>query len=559
MKRILLVTAICFAYIVAYGQGFDIANYNRSSISVMVVPNPGSNGELLRKAFGKNETFVDIGGRWFFNELDNVILNTQQTQSAIEGKIKEEHIAAKALSVWRNTDTLVNRATYNLNEQQRRQLDASVRGSEGVKDERWFKYLLQSNYILVLSVDKVEDVSRITSKRELVSMAKQLLTGTSFSTVKKNRVGYVGKVTAYLYRISMDNKDYAAFMQNWGNDSLHFNYPYSIELIDKKTVGVDATKGKNEGQENVYIKMHRFVSVAAQTSLMEVGDSYLPITPKAMVMKGNPVRAEIGRKEALKTDDIVFVYALHEKKDGTMTYLRRGTYRVKYVGDNRDDGTQTSTFYNINWGRAKEGMLIIPHEDVGISITPGVYVMPTTVYKLGIAFSFNHMRNQIQSARTKLIADFAYIDNLTDNNAFFDYYASVTGNSDFRSANKLRTVVYGLGLQRDVYILPFMQLSPYFMIMLEHSWYKDKNVVDAAMGYFQLPSNYGRIIYPQFGLKVPINITYNFKIVPEAAFAAKINSLSVGVGSSSNNDGSYPLYIVKKDRFFTGLSLQFDF
>lgn len=556
-KSLILILFLCVS-IICFAQTFQIANYNRPSVAVLAVSNNVKYSNDLSQVFTPGKS-VELSGRYFQNPTRRVIIQARNNPQDIISVLKNDHYSAQSLMPWRNLDTLVARASYNLTVQQRNQLASSVRGIEsGIQDERWSKHLLKSNYILVLYINDMQNIQEVYSKRQLIRMGVQLIAGASLSVVKESKDGYVGKVTAYLYHITMNDIDYAKFWQQYYDDDDHLAYPYGLELVATKTLGVNATWPKEFKYDNAVL-LREFVAEAADKALLQIGNTYLPITPKGMVISNHPVRAELGTKEGLRADDLMYVYELREASNGDISYKRKGTYRVKQVVNNEKNGVATSTFYNINWGRAKEGMVLVPHDDKGYSVSPGMYVYPKKVFRVDFGFSLARLRHSYRSSRTKLLVNVGYSGEFTDENPFFGYYADMTHDNNFRDANGLYTVMYGIGFQQDLYVLPFAQLSPYFLVMIEHSWYKNKDMVDDAMGHFQLPYNYGRIIYPQFGLKVPINLTYYIKLVPEISYAFKLNTLSVGVGLSSENHGDYPVSMEKSDRVFAGCSLQLDF
>ena len=360
MKKYILSFFILIVATLSNAQPLQIANYNRASIAVVALPNtPKSNNDLV-KAF-ENSNTINLNDRFFYNPTSPILVQSKNGRQEITSMIKREHFAAQSLMPWRNLDTLVKRASYNLTNQQRSQLANSARGLESVKDERWFLQLLRSNYILVVSINKIEDIKFIASKKQLVNLGVQMFTGSSFSTIKKDKIGYVGNVTAYLYRIPMKDVDYSHFLAAWDNDTQHLSQQYEVELVQVMEVGVDGTCDKSTKKDKETL-LKEFVSEAANQALFSIGETYLPIKPKAMALSERPVKAEMGKKEGLRPDDLVYAYELKENSNGLTEYKKKGTYRVKTVGNNQTDATATSTFYNVNWGEAKEGMVMIPKE-----------------------------------------------------------------------------------------------------------------------------------------------------------------------------------------------------
>jgi hypothetical protein len=82
----------------------------------------------------------------------------------------------------------------------------------------------------------------------------------------------------------------------------------------------------------------------------------------------------LGTKENIKIDNRFFVYENVQNRKGEVVKKKRGTMRVKKVGNNKGKATgesEKSKLYKIGYGKAKEGMLVQQKEDVGVGISLG--------------------------------------------------------------------------------------------------------------------------------------------------------------------------------------------
>ena len=529
-----------------------IANYDRNSISVFFISSNISDNNLKR-TINRAVSLVKPTQKYFFNPTDTYTINCSSTEADVTKAINDNFLAAKTLGCWRNTETLVSRASYNLNPQQRSQLKASVRGMESVKDERWFKMLLKNNYIVVLSLDNVQDIKKVHRRRELADVGMGILSGSSMSHTKKNFEGYIGKVTYYIFRISMEETDYQEFFRMWDNDALHNSYCYKIQLVAKDKISVNGTRLVGEVSDAALMPL--FLTDAVNEALSHAGESYIPLNAKSMVSKEDPVSAHMGTKEGLNPDDLVEAYELVENEQGRISYKRKAAYRAKTVVDNKNitNADAYSTFYNISWGRASEGMVLIPKKDKGIALSAGYYFKPSYGFQLSFSYSMAKLFKSFSLSQFKLFLSLGYNNKLNDENPYFESLGLAN-----TAASQLITAHYSVGIQKDFYVKPVFSISPYVALTIEHSWYKEMDQIRTIIGGYDLPINYGRLIYPQVGLRFPLAFRYNIKIVPEMAYLGKINKISIGAGAYSS-DSSHPSYIVKNGRFFGALSLEISF
>ncbi len=531
------------------------AKYDRNSVSVILIAGNSVYDTKLKNQINK----ITISDKYYINTVSNKTLNVNHNETSILNELKSKKIPAQSLNTWRNLDLLIERARYNLTDNQVNQMKASARGLESVKDERWFKKLLGKNYIVAIKFSDIKTQAEIYDKQEAINSGLSVLQGGSGSAyIKRSREGYKGKATVYLYRIKMNDIDYSKFWSFWNNETSHLQYNYKTEFIAKSEIRVNGTQFKGESNTDLILK---FLNDGIDAGLQQLGNIYNPFAAKTPIVSTHPVKAKIGLKEGVKTDQLFFVYELTETADGDLKYKRKGTLRAKNVADNRNIATgnsKTSAFYKVNWGRYEEGMLLVQKKDAGISISAGTIVKPANAYKFRISYNLSRIINTNKFTQFKIYGEGGISNNFTDENTVFANYANETGNNEYLDAGKLSTYFYGVGLEKDIFILPFIQFKPFFGAYIERSRYTDTDKIEKMSGNFDLPKKYGEIFYLQFGARLPINIFYNLKIVPSVSYSTRTYNKTTGIGSAIGFE-AYPNNIVINDKVFAEIMLRFDF
>lgn len=552
MKKINLLLTL---FIITFSVFAQNTKYDRSSVSVVLTGNHSNYANTMDKALSAKK----MSDKFFYNRvLNNVLSPTDKT--GISSALHTNRVAAYSLDSWRNVETLNARARYNLTDNEVNQLKASVNGIEGVKEERWFKQLLKNNYILVLDVEKVYDIKSATSAMNILNTTVNLLQGAAINN-DYYLEGYGADVHAYLYRIVMDDMDYAFLMDSWSNDSKHHNHDYKIELVNDANMKVDGSQLKGEGG-NLEV---RLMAAAVDQTLEKFSLVESTLAASSAIIATNPVRARIGRKEGLYPDQPVFVYQA-KSKNGKVNFKKTGVLKVASVANNSRNAsgnTKPSTFYKAHWGSYQEGMVLVPKRSSGMTLWAGTSLSPYKSFKVGWGMNGSSAaRNASAFRKTKIIASLAYSNEMVDENPLFEYMAKKTGKDTYLEAAQLNTFSMGVGLLKEIYLLPGLQLDPYFMINLEYSYYKNEDLVDQIMGMDELPGIfYGTIACPEVGIRMPINLTYNVKLVPAVSYVYRFNNMSTGVGSSSSAEQcpDNVSYIKKSSEPNFELMLQFDF
>ncbi len=546
--------------------------YHRNTISPVYISNNTSYNSLINQNFSK----ILVPSKYFYNPIpDFEIAPKSLNTSEIINQISNKQIAAKSLHTWKSKDEFISRAKYNLSDNEIDLLKNTQRGVESkIADEIWFKKLIKSTYIIVIDFNEIITMEEFYNKDD----AKNALIGST--PMRRDKNGYQATVTAYLYQINLDDKNYSYFTDNWtkelDNPNFVDSYNYDLNYIGKystKSEGTQLNSSSNQkSNDALFVDL---LSNSLEQLLIAIGDKYEPFTVKNSIYSKNPITSNIGKKESLKPNQLCFVYENRNEK-----WEKTCVLRAKKVADNRvySDGNSTlSSFYKVNWGNCDEGMLIKPHTDKGVSISIGYLQQPASGLSAKISYSVYKLLKTSDLVHLKLFIEGNYFNNMEDKSPVFNEYTA--NGKTFVDANKLNSYNLGIGFEYEIFILPGIQLVPFFGYYIETTSYSDKNKIDemlnpeilpAADWYKMLPivkvffkdevadAKYGQIMYFQAGIKLPINLTYNLKLVPSYSFSNRNFSNTKGIGSYSNFT-QYPKNIVVSGNNFLNISLQFEF
>lgn len=532
-----------------------LTSYDRNSVSVLLLDADQKYDKQLLEFMDQ----LSISDKYDFNPIAVKTIHSNANQLNIMNKLISEKIAAKSLMNWRSTSTLIQRANYNLTDNEVNQLEASSRGIEGVKDERWFKQLLHNNFIMVIKLHGIVTMESVYDKRDALNTGLSLLQGGSASAyTKRSREGYKGNASVYLYRIEMNELDYSSFWKNWNADQQHMNYDFKIKFVAQAELKTDGTQFKGEFNRDL---INRLLNKSIDASLQKLGVVYPPFAAKTTLLSTRPLQAKIGKKEGLKSDQLFFVNETIENRKGELLIKRKGVVRAKKVADNRSMATgssKTSTFYKVSQGSYTEGMMLYPKKDAGFSLLVGSVISPESMPKIRLSYNLSKFVNTNNFTQFKLFVEGGISTKKTDNNSLFADYEALSAHFADKGANKLFTYFYGVGLEKDIFILPFIQFKPFLGAYIEKMVYSNDDQIYALAGSYELPENYGELFYLQGGVRFPFNLNYNIKIVPSVSYSTRNNENTTGIGAAPTFS-DYPKYIVNDNKITYEIMLRFDF
>lgn len=548
IKKTFFVNFFTFFVFGLYAQNITNLTYDRAGVSVILVDENNSN---IKNKINN----LKLDNRYDFNQVKDNILNISFGESEIKKALIERKVASQALLNVTNLETLIARVKYNLSDNQVSILKSTVRGIETAKDEKWIKKIITNNYIMVLKFENIVSQDAIYDKKDLTNSAISIFSGGGTSNSKRILEGFKVNVKAVLFKIDLDNEDYANFINLWDKTELQLKYDYKLSFISKIDIKVDGTQLKEQKiYKDLYLKL---LDDAASKCLQEFGNIYFPIALKTSIFSLSPISAKIGSKENIKPDQLFFVFEQVEKGNN-IRLVKKGTLRVENVAENRRVATGSnpiSTFYKVHWSSLQEGMLLIPKKDAGTSMSIGFGYFPFKVYNFQLANNLSKLLRINNFGQMRLYLDLSYTPTFEDNNSIFEKLVSQYG-ADIYKSQKLQSFSFGVGVEKDIYVLPGIQLTPFASINLEKIKYQNLSPIKNNFPTFSLPINYGQILNGNFGLRCPINLTYNFKVVPSIFYSTKSINGTTGIGSL---DSAYPDKIVFNKNLYSSISFRISF
>ena len=550
MKNIFSLFAIVLIPILVFGQKSIDARFNRSGVSVVV--------DDKNESFFGNVELEDLGNKYYFNKIDRPYLKGEINQNAIQLFLNENHIASKSLESIRSLANLLERAKYNLTDDKINLLKSSALGIEGYKSEKWLIDIIKNNYIIVLSYRNIRTQDDLNDKKDAVNAVIGLLGGSSGDNSKRYSEGYIANIDCFLFKIEMGDVDYAAFTDaNWLNSSLHQKYKYNIALVAQSSCKVDCTVPISKNMDT----KKSLLELGVLQALEHLGSIYSPIASKVGIEQTLPIKAKIGEKEGVYVDQLFFTYEYRQKRNGEIITRKTGVIRAKKIVNNRNyasGNSDMSSFYRAHWGRYKKGMFLVQKKDKGTNISLGIGNLPVRNYYGKVSHNILRKYDIGFASQFRLFGELGYIPLFKDENkAFMDY----ANNNDikFLEASEMHSIYLGIGFEKDIFIFGGIQISPFINLGDEWAWYKNKDLIKEMLGKYELPKKYGNVLYAKGGVRFPINLLYNLKIVPMIGYSTRSFKTSKGLGFTEKFKDYPNRIVINNNSIFSGLEIKFEF
>jgi hypothetical protein len=235
--------------------------------------------------------------------------------------------------------------------------------------------------------------------------------------------------------------------------------------------------------------------------------------------------------------------------------------RAKIVADNRfiaSGNSGTTEFYKVNWGKYKEGMFLVQKKDKGFAVSVGAGNEPNKNLYTRISYSLTKSLNISSISQLRLYGEFGFFPKFIDeNNAFQDY--AVLNGEKFFDANQMHSIYYGVGFEKEFYFIGGVQIVPFVSLINERATYSNQSLVKEMLGKYELPKKYGEVLYFKGGVRMPLNILYNLKIVPMISFSTRTFKSSKGLGFTEKFKDYPNKIVISNGSIFTGLELKYEF
>jgi hypothetical protein len=216
---------------------------------------------------------------------------------------------------------------------------------------------------------------------------------------------------------------------------------------------------------------------------------------KTSIYSTHPLRAKIGKKEGLKTDQRYFVFEMEQDRAGNIKAKRKGVVRAsRNITDNRtvsSGKSGTSRFYQVAGGRLDEGMLLQQRNDAGLALTLGGSKGGFGGFDARLDINISRLLGANMPSMIKLYVEGGY-DNTKSDIVIADQ-SSIHTTSGFTR--------FGGGLAKEICFAHYFKLQPYAGIGLESTTDKDNKDIS-------LSSFYGRA-----GILFGLNLRHNIQFV----------------------------------------------
>ncbi|MBU2650749.1 MAG: hypothetical protein KKA81_07430 [Bacteroidetes bacterium] len=354
------------------------AEYSRPSLTFFIATCPGDN---LSSNAAQSAEKIDFSDKYFNHNLSSLKAempadfkskSIEEKKLILQDYFKKKGIGREMVAKWfkRGSDGMFDLdyvfqcGMYNATDQDVLMSEASKRGEALLKDAG--QNLINKTYLLVMCPK----------------------TFASFDD--ENKHGWNASYDFFLYKLEFDNEEVMRFYEIWpydddpeevkkskiaSFDTTNFNFYYVYSKMDQSATAMElkmlTSHPKSSAQlfDDVVEKMYNNAMFSVDKDLEE-------FRVKADVSGTHPIRAKIGKKEGLKTDQRYFVYEfVWDDKTGTAGENRKAVVRATgKITDNRNVATGKSgesKFYQVYGGTVRQGMLMQQRNDFGISLVGG--------------------------------------------------------------------------------------------------------------------------------------------------------------------------------------------
>ena len=491
--------------------------YDRIGLTVVYLTYGNQYTDRIEEAIKQ----IELPEKFYDNSLDTYIINAPRSMAYIGAEMgpeqKEErietvkeffesnHIARKIVGKWYNyqpdkgfdLSAIFERAEYNATDEEIMVSETSKRGQAMIRD--YGHKLVSNSYVAVVDLRAVE---RDLEKED---------TYTS--------INYSADMGLYVFKLQFGDQEINNLFNTWvypdddpetveektrAFENMHFPLNHIFTKADwimlsggHTHTALDKLKGESLNMDTLdQLAFTEMMTDSYQKILFHASKEIESFKVKTKVMDTRPVKAKIGKKESVRTDDQFFIYeyVYNERKD-TILPKRRAVVRAKRVADNRGEKrSEKSSFYQTYGRTVREGMLLRQKPSFGISIL-GNY---ESAGLGGVGFRGMYRISRFFSIPALyLIADIAVAGEDYGDSRFRNYsYIGDRENMGFFR--------YTGGLGKGFQLLRFIEITPFFTLGLE------------STGSYELPGeseekSYSTLI-TKTGVTGGINILHNFQV-----------------------------------------------
>lgn len=518
MRKALFILLAFFVMYNSFAQDESIKNkvpstYDRSSLGILFLNFEGEKN--LSQLFEKAKTVV-FPDKYDNNNLQSIFITPPYTrsatpadvQTAILAQLEKEKIGLQTLAKWysrkpdgsMSLELIHERGRFSATDADYIKAQTTKRGNAALED--YGNRLVNLSYILVIDVRDIKNAKEAS---------------------KSDLKGWQANVTGHLYKIDFNDEIQNAFYDAWIYDDdskaqkdekikKFESLKIPIVTVSKATVSVSAMQPESTTNIGMFMKpktedqlMQELAQKCIDDVIYRIEMNVEEFKVKTAIYDVRPLRAKIGLKEGLKTDQRFFVYEyVYNEKTNQTVPKKRGVIRAgakSKIVDNRKVASgdmPTSRFYQVAGRKIEQGFTLQQQNDLGMELALG--------YESGEVGGV-YARFDIRTGRfVGIRALFIYVEGGL---ALVEYPGANSiinaATSQSVSSSDYTFLRYGGGIAKGLQFTRNIELRPYFGAGLEQATNKD----------FDDGYNISAL-YIKPGINLALNLKHNFQIIAGA-------------------------------------------
>lgn len=459
------------------------AAYDRPTVNFLLLTH-GDTYDAPTSAFFKK---IPPEAKFYVNKLGIDELKVSQLPRSsisptawqqVQAELVLRNVARQEVAAWYrrepdgslSMDLIHRRGELNATDETFLMANATKRGMDELKDLG--RKLISKTYVVALDYANISYTADVEAD---IHTQKATVNAMVF------KLKFNSEVENSIYDAWVDEQDTPALRDE---KSKRFDQiPFELEFVRQVGVNASATAlitGKRRKDDSgLQALAHIALGVQSKEALLnemlrkgydnilnELEKKIAAFKVQAGVWELDPIRAKIGKKEGLKTDQRYYVLEYEQNRKGELKAVRKAVVRVDGgVADNRAMATgksEASKFYQVAGRKVEKGMTLEQRNDAGISLLLGV----------GAPITSREEERQLQ-ARVELLTNkvinlgvfpslYVYAEGIWEESS---YALNSSFSADYNLTNEDKKnytfMRWGFGLGRGIYFWRNFSLSPY--------------------------------------------------------------------------------------------------
>ncbi|MDR0414295.1 MAG: hypothetical protein LBH84_02640 [Prevotellaceae bacterium] len=366
------------------------AAYDRPTVNFMLLTHGDSYDVVTTRVFQK----IPAEEKFYSNNLTTSELKLQQLprnnasptawQTALT-ELTRQNVAKQEVAAWylrkpdgsMSMDLIHRRGEFNATDEAFLMANATKRGVDELKDLG--RKLISKTYVVALDYGSITySANAETDIHSWKSTVRAMVFKLKFNSEVENRI----------YDAWPDEQDSPEALSQ--KSALFDQIPFEMEFVQQSSVNVSAsaliTGKRSDGQVGSFLAialsvtskdelLNEMIRKGYSSTINNLEKKVAAFKVLSGVWELAPIRAKIGKKEGLKTDQRYYVLEYEQNRKGQLKTVRKAVVRVADgVADNQTLSTgksEASSFYQIAGRRVDKGMTLEQRNDAGIGVMLG--------------------------------------------------------------------------------------------------------------------------------------------------------------------------------------------